>query len=116
MPLFADPSPAQVSPGKLAPPEVLFETLEHNVQLVLAALMLPCSTHVSFCLFIVKERVLMHPAVHIGLGSACGYIPPPPPPFGPGNMFSSRGLCLTFAHLFLSRTFADKNTFTVLPD
>jgi hypothetical protein len=58
--------------------------------------------------------VLMKPAVHVGLGSACGYIPPLPPPFGPGNVLASRGLCLTFAHLFLSRTFAYKDTFTVL--
>ena len=58
-------------------PEVLFETMEHDVQLVLATLMIPCFTQVSFCLFLVKERVLMHPAVHVGLGSACGYICPP---------------------------------------
>ena len=32
------------------------------------------------------------------------------------NVFASRGLCLIVDHLFLSRTFADKDTFTVLPE
>jgi hypothetical protein len=95
---------------------MLFETLEHNVHLILAAFMLPRFTHVCVYLFIVEERILMHPAVHVGLGSACVYIPPLPPTSGPGNVFASRGLCLIVAHLLLSRTFANKDAFTVLPE
>jgi hypothetical protein len=95
---------------------MLFETLEHNVQFVFAALMLPCFTHVCFCFFIVEERVLMNPAVHVGLGSACGYVPPLPPSSSPGDVFASRGLCWTFTHLFLPRAFANKDTFPVLPE
>ena len=95
---------------------MLFETLEHDVHLILAVFMLPRLTHVWLCLFIVEDRILIHPAVHVGLGSACSYIPPLPPTSGPGNVFASRGLCLIVVHLLLSRTFADKDAFTVFPE
>jgi hypothetical protein len=34
----------------------------------------------------------MHSSVHVGLGSVCGYIPPLPPPFGPGNVLASMSM------------------------
>jgi hypothetical protein len=56
-------------------PEMLFETLEHYVHLIFAAFMLSRFTHVCLYLFIIEERVLMHPTVHVGLGSSVSTSP-----------------------------------------
>ena len=78
--------------------------------------MLPRFTHICLYLLIVEERVLVHPALHVGLGSACVYIPPLSPTSGPGDMFASRGLCLIFARLPWFRPLAVEDALAVLPE
>jgi hypothetical protein len=49
-------------------------------------------SHISVCLFTVKDYVLVHPALHVSLSGTCVYIPPFPPTTGSDNMPASRDL------------------------
>ena len=74
------------------------------------------STCARVVLTLVQEYVLVYPALHVGLSSACVYIPPFPPTSGPGNMPAPQGFCLTITSLLWFRTFAFEDALTVLPE
>jgi hypothetical protein len=74
------------------------------------------STCARVVLTLVQEYVLVYPALHVGLSSACVYIPPFPPTSGPGNMPAPQGLCLIITSLLWFRTFAFEDALTVLPE